>query len=178
MANGPFSHVDPSYVGDPLAPLRERLHKLELLSTDKEQLSKLRGEIYEHVGRLLADNKTQIMDKVEDKMVNTRGAILSDVDKLGGDLHRAVTDGIKEAFSTFIDKELPRIIEAQIEARDDRRKTERDNAVKRWRSRVLLATAFVGLGLAVWDAVSTRQELREAKEITQQIDRAGRAIQP
>ena len=141
MANGPISYVDPNYHGDPLAPLRERIHKLELISTDKDALSKFRGEIYEHVGKLLTDNRTAIMEKVEDKMVNARGAILSDVDKLGGDLHRAVTDGVKEAFSNFIEKDLPLIIEAQLQARDDRKEAERERKIGKLRTRLAVGTS-------------------------------------
>ena len=128
---------------DPLAPLRERIHKLELVSTDKEQLSSFRGEIYEHVGKLLAESKSQIMDKVEDKMVNARGAILSDVDKLGGDLNRAVTEGIKAAFTQFIEKDLPVIIEAQILARDERLEAERERKLGKIRTRLAVGTAAI-----------------------------------
>lgn len=159
----------------------KRLEKLELTAIAKEDLSDLRGQMYEHVGQMLKDNTEQVVGKYEDKLVNARQAILADVDKLGAELHKTVTEGIKEAFAQFENERMKAIVEAKIEAIEEARREYRNTQVMRWRNRLLLATAFVGLAFSTWQAVQARNEnakLKSAYDISQNLDKAGRAIQP
>lgn len=159
----------------------KRLDKLELTAIAKEDLSGLRGEMYEHVAQLLKENTKQVIDKYDDKLVNARQAILADVDKLGGELRRAVSDGIKDAFEEFVDKRIPAIVAAEIETLEEARRERRNTQVMRWRNRLLLVTALIGLAFSTYQAIQARSEnakLKSAYDISRQLDKAGRAIQP
>lgn len=159
----------------------KRLDKLEITAIAKEDLSRLRSEMYEHVSKLLKENTEQVISKYDDRLVNARQAILADVDKLGVELHKAVSDGIKEAFAEFVNDRIPAIVAKEIATLEEARREERNKSVMRWRNRILLATAFVGLAYTTWDSIKARNEterLKSAYDVTRQIEKAGRAIQP
>lgn len=121
----------------------KRLDKLDLVTICKEDLSALRTEIYKHVGQIIRENNEAQDDKFGEKVNHARGAILADVDKLGGDLHKAVAEGIAEGLKVFIERDLPPIIEAQLIARDERKEAERERKIGKIKTRLAIGTAAV-----------------------------------
>ena len=121
----------------------KRLDKIELIAISKEDLSSLRAELYKHVGQIIRENNENQDEKFGEKVNHARGAILADVDKLGGELHRAVAEGIAEGLKVFIERDLPQIIEAQLVARDERKEAERERKIGKIKTRLAIGTAAV-----------------------------------
>lgn len=152
-----------------------RLNKLELGSIEKSDLSNLRGEIYAHVEKGRDKHEAHVMDRVTEKLGSERQALMSEMDKLGVEMKTVVQDSVKAAFKDFVDGQMVQIIQDHMHALEERRRNARNEAVVRWRNRVLLLTAILTAVFTAWQWVEANNEvsrLKDAAGAARTLDRA------
>jgi uncharacterized protein YicC (UPF0701 family) len=140
--------------------------------------------------------KAEAHDDVKEQIGYVRQAILSDVqgalqefkDTLNqhqhavGEMIRSHKESVRDLIHEFkaevpdiVDERTPAKVTEILNHQKKKRREAMNEAVQRWRNRVLLVTAILSLGFAAWQWFANASEvsrLKEAAGVTRSLDRA------